>query len=69
MKVLLSKISFLETEGRDMGVNHPSTSGAKVKEKVELYIYSSVHSWQIIWLSLPLSVPYSYKHYIKKDAK
>jgi hypothetical protein len=32
-----------------MGVNHPTTSGAEVKERVDLYLYSSVPSWQIIW--------------------
>jgi len=52
-----------------MGVNHPPTSGAKFKERVGLYIYASVTSWQIKWPSLPLSVPSSYKHNIKKDAK
>jgi hypothetical protein len=52
-----------------MGVNHSPTSGAKFKKGVGLYIYSSITSWQIIWPSLPLSVPASYKHNIKKGAK
>jgi len=37
------------------GVDHPSPSGADVKERVELYIYShSGFSWPVIGRSLPL---------------
>jgi hypothetical protein len=40
------------------GINHPPTSSAKVKEIVELYLYSpSVSSWQVIrWTLLFTSV-------------
>jgi len=36
-------------------INHPPTSSAKVKERVELYLYPlSVPSWQVIGWTLPL---------------
>jgi hypothetical protein len=48
------------------GDDHPLPSSAKVKEKVELYLYSTCGpSWPVIGWTLPLPVPdYSYG---KKD--
>ena len=38
------------------GVGHPHPSSAKVKERIELYIYStSGPSWPHIWRTLPLT--------------
>ena len=37
------------------GVDHPSPSSAEVKERVELYIYSSSRpSWSVLGQTLPL---------------
>ena len=37
------------------GVDHPSTSSAEVKERVELYLYSPFwHSWPVLGRALPL---------------
>jgi len=40
---------FSEVKGPWHGVNHPPTSSAEVKERVQLYLYcASVPSWQVI---------------------
>jgi hypothetical protein len=41
------------------GVDHPASSSAEVKERVELYLYSpSGPSWPVIGRPLPLPLPY-----------
>ena len=43
------------------GVNHPRISSAKVKERVELYVYSpSGPSWPVLGWTLPLPLPLPY---------
>jgi hypothetical protein len=40
------------------GVDHPLSSSAEVKERVELYLYSpSGSSWPVLWRTLPLPLP------------
>ena len=42
-----------------LGVDHPPSSSAEVKEKVELYLYSPFWtSWPVIGWALPLPLPY-----------
>jgi len=42
------------------GINHPRPSSTKVKERVELYLYSpSVPSWQVIGWVLPVPQLYA----------
>jgi len=42
--------SFQGVKRLRLGINHPPLSSTKLKESVELYLYSpSVPSWQIIW--------------------
>jgi hypothetical protein len=36
----MGTVSFLEVKRSGRGVDHPSSSSAEVKEKVELYLYS-----------------------------
>ena len=46
----------VERPGR--GVEHPPPSSAKVKERVELYLYSPSGSlWPVLGRTLPLSLP------------
>ena len=46
--------SFLELKRPERGVDHPSPSSAKVKERVELYLYSpSGPLWPAIGWTLP----------------
>jgi len=41
------------------GVDYPPPSGAEVKERVELYLYSnSGPSWPVLWWPLPLPLPF-----------
>ena len=41
-----------------LGVDHPPSSSAEVKERVELYLYpSSGPSWPVLRLTLPLPLP------------
>ena len=42
--------SFLGVKRLGRGVDHPTPSSAEVKERVELYFYStSIPSWPVIW--------------------
>ena len=44
------------------GVDHPPTSSAEIKERVELYLYSpSGTSWPVIGWTLPLPLPQTIK--------
>jgi len=38
---------FPEVNGQGRGINHSPTFRAEVKEKVELYLYSCLPSWQV----------------------
>jgi hypothetical protein len=50
--------SFLGEKRPGRSVDHPPTSRAEVKERVELYLYSpSGHSWPVLCRILPL--PYT----------
>ena len=43
------------------GVDHPHPYSVEVKERVELYLYStSGRSWPVLGWTLPLPLPYSY---------
>ena len=47
--------SFQRIKRSECAVNHPPPSSAEVRERVDLYLYSScVPSWQVIGLTLPL---------------
>jgi hypothetical protein len=49
--------SFLGIKQPGLGIDHPPPSSAEVKERVELYLYStSVPSWPVIGCTLPLHV-------------
>ena len=49
------RMSFLGVSWLGRGFNQPPTSGAEVKESLELHFYSpSVPSWEVIVLNLPL---------------
>jgi hypothetical protein len=49
------QISFQGAKRQRRGVKHPPPFSAEVKEKVERHFYSSsVSSWQVIGLNLPL---------------
>jgi hypothetical protein len=41
---------FLSQEAKrsERGVNHPHPSSSKAEERVELYLYSSVLSWEVV---------------------
>ena len=50
--------SFPGVKRPERGVDHPPPSSAKVKERVELYLYSpSGPSWPVIGRTLPLPLP------------
>jgi hypothetical protein len=56
------------------GVNRPSPSSTKVKERVELYFYSpSVASWQVIYelnhYGVCILVPYLERHLMTNSEK
>jgi hypothetical protein len=60
--------SFLRVKGLERGIYHPPPSGTKVKERVDLYLYSrSVPSWQVIGWTLPLQ-GHTTGLYLKPDA-
>jgi hypothetical protein len=47
---------FLGVKRLGYDADHPPTSSAEVKERVELYLYSpSGPSWPVLGLNLPLS--------------
>jgi hypothetical protein len=49
------RVSFQGVKRPGRGVDHPPSSSARVKERVELYLYSpSWPSWPVIGRSLPL---------------
>jgi len=44
------QVSFIGVKQLGCGIKHPTISGAEVKERVELYLYSpSRPSWPILW--------------------
>ena len=44
------QVSFTGVKQLGHGIKHPTTSGAEVKERVELYLYSpSRLSWPVLW--------------------
>jgi hypothetical protein len=48
------------------GVDHPPASSAEVKERLELYLYStSGPSWSVLGWTLPL--PYQHPMYVESD--
>jgi hypothetical protein len=50
-------VSFLGVKQLGHGVNHPPSSGAEVKEGVEIYLYSpSGSSWAVLGWTLHLNV-------------
>jgi len=52
--------SFPGVKRPGRGVDHPPTSSAEVKERVELHLYSpSGPSWPVLGRPLPLPLPYS----------
>jgi hypothetical protein len=54
-------VSFPGVQWPGRGVNHPPTSSAKVKERVQLYLHSpSGSSWPVLGRTLPLPLPYLY---------
>jgi hypothetical protein len=57
--------SFPGVKRPGRGVDHPPPSSARVKERVELYLYSpSGPSWPVLGRSLPLPLPYVYLPFI-----
>jgi hypothetical protein len=51
--------SFMELKQPGRGVDHPPLSSAKVKERVELYLYSpSGASWPVLGRTVPLPLPF-----------
>jgi hypothetical protein len=49
------RVSFLEVKRPGCGVDHPPSSSARVKERVELYLYfPSGPSWPVLGRTLPL---------------
>jgi hypothetical protein len=50
--------SFLGVKRPGRGVDHPPPSSAEIKERVELYLYSSSRpSWPVLVWTLPLPLP------------
>ena len=59
----MGKGSFPGVKRAGHGVDHPPPSGAEVKERVELYLYSPFGpSWPVLGWSLPLPYIYIYIH-------
>jgi hypothetical protein len=55
------RVSFPGVKRPGHGVDHPTPSSARVKERVELYLYSpSGPSWPVLGKTLPL--PYTYEN-------
>jgi len=55
--------SFLGVNRPGRGIDHPPPFSAEVKERVELYHYSSFGpSWPVLWWTLPLLLPLSLFH-------
>jgi len=51
----MGTVSFPGVKGPGRGVDHPFPSGAEVKEREELYLYSpSGRSWPVLGCTLPL---------------
>jgi hypothetical protein len=49
------RVSFPGVERPGCGVDHPPSSSAEVKERVELYLYSKFGtSWPVLGRKLPL---------------
>jgi hypothetical protein len=52
------RVSFPGVKRPGRGVDHPPSSSAEVKERVELYLYSpSGPSWPVLGRTLPLPLP------------
>ena len=53
------RVSFPGVKRPERGVNHPLSSSAEVKERVELYLYSpSGPSWPVLGRTLPFTFLY-----------
>jgi hypothetical protein len=50
------------------GVDHPPPSSTEVKERVELYLYSTSRpSWPILWWTLPLLCVFAFMYFITQN--
>jgi len=55
------RVSFLRVKRPGCGVGHQSPSSAEIKEKLELYLYSSSGlSWPLQGWTLPLPLPLNF---------
>jgi hypothetical protein len=62
------RVSFPEVKRPGRGVDHLPSSSARVKERVQLYLYSpSGPSWPVIGRALPLPYQFSKRFFIKLD--
>jgi hypothetical protein len=53
------RVSFPGVKRPGRGVDHPPSSSAEVKERVELYLSTSRPSWPVLEWTLPLPLPSS----------
>jgi hypothetical protein len=52
------RVSFLGVKRPGRGVDHPPSPSARIKQRVELYLYSpSGPSWPVLGRALPLPLP------------
>ena len=59
------RVFFLGVKRPGRGVDRPSPSSAKVKERVELYLYSSSgSSWPVLWWTSYLYIPRWIAHFL-----
>jgi hypothetical protein len=57
------RLTFTGVKQPGRGVDHPTPSSAKVKERVQLYLYSpSGPSWPVLGRTLPLPLPFLQSH-------
>ena len=61
-------VSFPGVKRPGRRVDHPPSSSAEVKQRVQLYLYSpSVPSWPVIGRALPLPLPNIYTFAIERQ--
>jgi hypothetical protein len=62
------RVTFPGVKRPGRGVDHPPSSSARVKERVELYFYSpSGPSWPVLGRPLPLPLPLPGAHWNLKE--